>query len=76
MNIELDIEKFNKDHPHPDSVGIESLFKFYKFDKNHLEYLKNLFIDGKLYHSSPEEFNDPFECKPHYRRVLKRFRNS
>lgn len=66
MSIDQEKDKFEKDHPHPDSVGITSLFKFYKFDENHIDYLKNLFIEKKLYHSLPEKFNDPFECKPHY----------
>lgn len=61
-----ELDEFNKDHPHPDIVGIESLFKFSRFDVNHIEYLENLFIEGKLYHSIPEFFNDPFECKPHF----------
>ncbi len=61
-----DIEKFNRDHPHPDTVGVKSLFKFSRINANHLEYQENLFINGKLYHSLPESFNDPFECKPHF----------
>lgn len=66
MTEAQDLEEFNKDHPHPDIAGIESLFKFSKFDVNHIEYLSDLFVGGKLYHSLPEYFNDPFECKPHF----------
>ena len=61
-----DLDEFVKDHPYPDIAGIESLFKFSRFDVNHIEYLKKLFIEGKLYHSMPKFFNDPFECKPHF----------
>lgn len=61
-----ELEEFDKNHPHPDIAGIESLFKFSKFDDAHIEYLSDLFVDGKLYHSLPEYFNDPFECKPHF----------
>lgn len=66
MTEAQDLEEFNKDHPYPDMAGIGSLFKFSKYDVNHLEYLSALFVDGKLYHSLPEYFNDPFECKPHF----------
>ncbi len=64
MAEEEDIEEFDKEHPYPDIAGIESLFKFSKFDANHIKYLSDLFVDSKLYHSSPSSFNDPFECKP------------
>jgi len=60
------LDEFYKDHPYPDIAGIESLFKFSRFDVTHIEYLEMLFVEGKLYHSIPEIFNDPFECKPHF----------
>lgn len=66
MTEAQELEKFNNDHPHPDIAGIKSLFKFSKFDVNHIEHLKDLFIEGKLYHSVPKYLNDPFECKPHF----------
>lgn len=66
MTEAQDLEEFNKDHMHPDIAGIESLFKFSKFDVKRIEYLSDLFVGGKLYHSVPEYFNDPFECKPHF----------
>jgi len=66
MTEAQDLEEFNKDHPHPDIAGIVSLFKFSKFDVNNIEYLRDLFVGGKIYHSVPKDFNDPFECKPHY----------
>ncbi len=60
------LEAFDTEHPHPDKAGIESLFKFSKFDGNYTEYQEDLFVRGKLYHSLPVNFNDPFECKPHF----------
>lgn len=57
---------FEKDHPYPDMAGIDTLFKFYKIDPDHFEYLSDLFIGKKLYHALPEQFNDPFECRPHF----------
>ncbi len=58
-----EIEDFDKRHPHPDKDGEESLYKYYS---DNLEYLKSLFVEGKLYHATPNQFNDPFECKPHF----------
>lgn len=66
MTEAQDLEEFSNDHPHPDKAGINSLFKFSRFDENNIEYLSHLFIEGKLYHSVPENFNDPFECRPHF----------
>ena len=66
MNEEQELEQFNEDHPHPDVVGIESLFKFSKFDGNKIEHIEDLFVKGKLYTSIPKHFNDPFECKPNF----------
>ena len=36
------------------------------FDVGKPEFIKHLFLEKKLYHSLLEEFNDPFEGKPHY----------
>lgn len=66
MTEAQDLEEFSNDHPHPDKAGINSLFKFSRFDENNIEYLSHLFIEGKLYHSVPENFNDPFECRAHF----------
>ena len=66
MTEAQELEAFEREHPHPDIAGIESLFKFSKFDGNHAKYQEDLFVRKKLYHSLPENFNDPFECKPHF----------
>ncbi len=66
MTESQDLEEFNKNHPHPSIAGIKTLFRFSKFDVNHIEYLNDLFVCGKLYHSVPIHLNDPFECKPHF----------
>ncbi len=64
MTRTMDQETFDKSHPHPDKCGIKSLFRFYKIGRE--DYLRHLFIDRKLYHSLPSQFNDPFECNPHF----------
>jgi len=66
MTDEQDLKNFEKEYPYPDKIGIESLFKFSKFDIGRIQYLEELFVLGKLYHSLPGDFNDPFECKPHF----------
>lgn len=58
--------RFEKKHPRPDQIGITQLYRFTKFDDLHPEYLEDLLVNLKLYHSLPEKFNDPFECKPHW----------
>lgn len=60
-------EEFNKDHPMAIGQGVKSLFRFYIFDEEHLPRLEELFVKGLLYHALPEQLNDPFECKPHFK---------
>lgn len=55
---------FYESHPRPNECGINSLFRFYKIDQ--VEHLRYLFTERKLYHPLPSQFNDPFECKPHF----------
>jgi len=64
MSKNREQDEFHKSYPYPDEVGIKSLFRFYKIDKNN--YLSDLLVDNKLYHSTPDKLNDPFECKPHF----------
>lgn len=66
MSTEDELELFAQKHPHPDQVGLKSLFRFSSAIIP-LEYLELLFVEGKLYHPLPSQFNDPFECKPHFR---------
>ena len=66
MSVEAEIKEFKRTHPHPDEAGQKSLFRFSKATSK-LEYLRSLLVDGKLYHSLPSQFNDPFEAKPHFR---------
>ncbi|MDW3094621.1 MAG: DUF2971 domain-containing protein [Gammaproteobacteria bacterium] len=62
MPAENSLEDFRKNHPHPDQLGINTLFKFYAGT----QFIETLFISKELYHSLPEKFNDPFECKPNF----------
>ena len=66
MATSLKVKKFHESHPWPDKCGIDSLFRFYKIDLGRVDRLRQLFTDLKLYHSLPSDFNDPFECKPHF----------
>ena len=66
MTKSAELEKFQKSHPSPDKCGITSLFRFYSVDLDQIDRLRHLFIDRKLYHLLPSQFNDPFECKPHF----------
>lgn len=62
----LNLQNFKNKHPYPDQHqgGIKSLYRFLKFDA---DWVKELFIDKKLHHSSPSNFIDPFECKPTFK---------
>lgn len=60
------LKEFHRIHHWPDQAGVESLFRFSKIDTNNLHFLSHLFVDAKLYHALPSQFNDPFECKPHF----------
>ena len=62
------MKNFHNSHPFAEDYdnGINSLFRFYKIDLVKINHLKHLFIEQKLYHSYPDQFNDPFECKPHF----------
>ena len=62
-----ELEKFDESHPYPEKIGIQSLFRFYSIDLNHVDRLEHLFINKKLYHALPSQFNDPFECRPYYK---------
>lgn len=62
----MEITEFDSLFPYPDSLDISSLFKFTKLDENNPNYLSDILIDKKLYHSTPDQFNDPFECKPNW----------
>lgn len=60
------LEAFDAKHPFPEKAGFSKLYKYFRFDDEHPEYLSQLLIENKLYHSPPKNFNDPFECKPHW----------
>jgi len=62
MDTSFRPKQFREDHPWPEECGINSLFRFYKIDSDRIKYLEHFFIDRKLYHPCPSQFNDPFEC--------------
>ena len=64
--FEAELKQFYMDHPWPDKSGKAHLYKYYSFDPKKIDRLETLLVDRKLYHSLPEAFNDPFECKPHF----------
>lgn len=66
MSEDADIADFERWHPHPDEVGKYSLFRFSALSQPK-QYLRHLFLEGKLYHPLPCQLNDPFEAKPLFR---------
>lgn len=57
----------NKDHLIPENLGLDKLFKYMSIpDDNQLrkERIESIFLGKKLYHSLPEQFNDPFDSNP------------
>lgn len=65
MSDKNELEKFHANHPYPADEGVKSLYRFMTVEDN-LEFLSHILVDGKLYHATPEQLNDPFECKPHF----------
>jgi hypothetical protein len=61
------LKEFHEIHSFPDQTNVEELYKFMTVNDEHPEYLEQLFINLRLYHALPSSFNDPFECKPHYK---------
>ena len=70
MATPITLKKFQELHPFPEQVGIKSLYRFSKLTTDNLHHFQHLLIEQKLHHTTPDQFNDPFECKPHY--ILKR----
>lgn len=75
-----ELNEFRNKHSWPEAEGISSLYRFYRVNDQNIEFHKDLFVDRKLYHSLPSSFNDPFECKPHFRwpscpKKVKKIRN-
>ncbi len=66
MPAEDKIKQFHDNHPGPDASGINSLYRFHKVDNKNIQFLKELFVNKKLYHALPSKLNDPFECKPDF----------
>lgn len=62
-----DIEAFELDHPYPDYDDVNYLYRYMRYDPNKTSHIEDLLINRNLYHASPNQFNDPFECKPHFR---------
>jgi len=60
------LEEFYEQYPWPDKSGLSSLFRFMRIDTSNPNFIEHIFVRKKLYHSTPDNFNDPFECKPHF----------
>lgn len=46
----------------------EHLYKYRSWNE---EFAKEIFIDNQFYVSSPSEFNDPFDCRAHFRKEIR-----
>lgn len=66
MSWQADLKEFEARHPWPSQVGVTSLFRFQSVNYEKKHFLEHLFVDGKLYHATADQLNDPFECKPHF----------
>lgn len=57
---------FARKYSTPVELGLDGLFRFSSFDSSQLMWHKKLLKDGWLFHNTPKQFNDPFECKPSF----------
>jgi hypothetical protein len=57
------LQAFHEVYPFAAQAGIDKLYKFMSFNP---EYLEQILVGSRLYHALPQQFNDPFECKPHW----------
>jgi len=46
------------------ATGVETLFKFRSLSGDAREYTLDILRNSRIYFSSPEQFNDPFDCAP------------
>ena len=46
----------------PHENGIKRLYHYQSFEKP--ERFARIFIDGKIFFSTPRDFNDPWDCRP------------
>ncbi|MEO8627564.1 MAG: DUF2971 domain-containing protein [Betaproteobacteria bacterium] len=58
------IDTFDRDHPWPGQCGVSHLFKFTRLDDAAPERLRQVLVEGRLYHALPRDFNDPWDCRP------------
>ena len=65
--MSFEVKNFYKEFPYPNKLDIKRLYKFYSIRKDNIPYLRELFVRAKLYCAEPSTFNDPFECKPHFK---------
>ncbi|NRA81901.1 MAG: DUF2971 domain-containing protein [Pseudoalteromonas sp.] len=72
----MDLDKqFFENHPQA-FESLSSLFKYMPAISSQTKdtrYIEDILIGKRLYHAAPSEFNDPFECKPHFSRSSKNF---
>lgn len=67
MQREIDplILQVADDHKTAYQTGKDGLFRYSFYSKKYAYRHAALFTDGLLYHSNPNSFNDPFDCKFH-----------
>lgn len=57
-------DRFGQLHPFPSEGEVNYLYRYRSINGGNEDYVKDLLVYGKLYHSAPAELNDPFECRP------------
>jgi len=56
--------QINECNSNSDMTEPAFLYKYCKFNKDHIEYTERIFTHSEIYLCSPAEFNDPFDSKP------------
>ena len=64
--IDIRSAEFKAKYSWPKENDIDSLFRFYSFDQDKLHFARALFVQKNLFHNTPANFNDPFECSPYF----------
>ncbi|WP_322003274.1 DUF2971 domain-containing protein [Marinobacter alexandrii] len=64
------LDEFRLCHPYVDSITTPRLYRFKSIRGSEDQHLEDFFLRGKLYHPTPFQLNDPFECRPHFVRPV------
>lgn len=63
----MELEEFANKYKTASADGLDSLYRFSSYSTSKKQHHKKLLTDGWLFHNLPQQFNDPFECKPQFK---------